>query len=201
MEEERYKMDIQEIVRRCQQGEKEAFRELLQTVEKKALATAYFLAGDKGIAEDILQETYMKCFMEINKLHEPQAFKVWFFRILIRTGWRLSKKQSTLVPVEITSENEELFGDEKQCKENVIDNYEIKLVMQNAINKLSENLKTVIILYYYNDMSIEEISKVTGCFKATVKSRLFYARNALKKQLGNCFDAENELSMCKSKGV
>lgn len=201
MEEERYNMDIQEIVRRCQQGEKEAFRVLFQTVEKKALATAYFLSGDKGIAEDILQETYMKCFVEINKLHEPQAFKVWFFRILIRTGWRLSKKQSTLVPMEITSENEELFGDEKQCNKNVIDTYEIKLVMQNAINKLSENLKTVIILYYYNDMSIEEISKVTGCFKATVKSRLFYARNALKKHLGNCFNTENELSMCKSKGV
>jgi RNA polymerase sigma-70 factor (ECF subfamily) len=201
MEEERYNMDIQEIVRRCQQGEKEAFRELLITVEKKALATAYFLAGDKGIAEDILQETYMKCFMEINKLHEPKAFKVWFFKILIRTGWRLSKKQSILVPVEITSENEELFGDEKQSEEDVIDTYEIKLVMQNAINKLNENLKTVVILYYYNDMSIEEISKVTGCFKATVKSRLFYARSALKKQLGNCIDAENDLSICKSKGV
>jgi RNA polymerase sigma-70 factor (ECF subfamily) len=201
MEEERYNMDIQEIVRRCQQGEKESFRELLKTVEKKALATAYFLAGDKGIAEDILQETYMKCFMEIDKLKEPKAFKVWFFKILIRTGWRLSKKQSTLVPVEITSENEELFGDEKQSEEDVIDTYEIKLVIQNAINKLNENLKTVIILYYYNDMSIEEISKVTGCFKATVKSRLFYARNALKKQLGNYIDTENDLSICKSKGV
>lgn len=194
-------MDIQEIVIRCQQGEKEAFRELLQTVEKKALSTAYFLAGDRGIAEDILQETYMKCFIEINKLHEPQAFKVWFFRILIRTGWKLAKKQSILVPVEITSENEELFGDEKQYKESLIDTYEVKLVIQNAINKLNENLKTVIILYYYNDMSIEEISKITGCFKATVKSRLFYARNALKKQLGNGFNIEGDLSICKSKGV
>ena len=69
-------MDIHEIVKRCQLGEKEAFRELLQTVEKKALATAYLLSGNRGIAEDILQETYMKCFVEINKLQEPQAFKV-----------------------------------------------------------------------------------------------------------------------------
>ena len=190
-------MDIQEIVKRCQLGEKEAFRELLQTVEKKALATAYFLSGNKGIAEDILQETYMKCFLEINKLQEPQAFKVWFFKILIRTGWKMSKKQSALIPLEITSENEELFCDENQGRENVIDSYEIKHVMQNAINNLSENLKTVVILYYYNDMSIEEISKVTGCFKATVKSRLFYARAALKKQLDSCFEAENGMSIVK----
>lgn len=191
------KMEIEEIIIRCKRGEKEAFRELLQTVEKKALATAYFLSENKGIAEDILQETYMKCFMEINKLKEPKAFKVWFFKILVRTGWEMSKKQSSLVPFEITSENEELFYDENQERKNVIDNYEIKNVMENAINNLSQNLKTVVILYYYNDMSIEEISKVTGCFKSTIKSRLFYARAALKKQLGNCFETEHGISIAK----
>ena len=190
-------MEIEEIVTRCKQGEKEAFRELLQTVEKKALATAYFLSGNRGIAEDILQEAYMKCFMEIDKLKEPKSFKVWFFKILIRTGWKMSKKQSELVPLEITSENEELFCDENQGRENVIDSYEIKHVMKNAINNLSENLKTVVILYYYNDMSIEEISKVTGCFKATIKSRLFYARAALKKQLESSLETENGISIAK----
>ena len=190
-------MEIEEIVTRCKQGEKEAFRELLQTVEKKALATAYFLSGNRGIAEDILQEAYMKCFMEIDKLKEPKSFKVWFFRILIRTGWKMSKKQSELVPLEITSKNEELFCDENQGRENVIDSYEIKHVMKNAINNLSENLKTVVILYYYNDMSIEEISKVTGCFKATIKSRLFYARAALKKQLESSLETENAISIAK----
>ena len=190
-------MDIQEIVKRCQLGEKEAFRELLKTVEKKALATAYFLSGNRGIAEDILQETYMKCFMEINKLQEPQAFKVWFFKILMRTGWKMTQKQSVVIPMEITSENEALFCDENQGRGNVIDNYEVKNVMENAVNNLSQNLKMVVILYYYNDMSIEEISKVIGCLKATVKSRLFYARAALKKQLGSCFEAENGISIVK----
>lgn len=190
-------MEIEEIVKRCKLGDKEAFRELFQTVEKKALATAYFLSGSRGIAEDILQETYMKCFIEINKLQQPQTFKVWFFKILIRTGWKMTKKQSVLVPLEITSENEELFCDEARGSDNVIDSYEMRHVIQNAINNLSENLKTVVILYYYNDMSIEEISKVTGCFKATIKSRLFYARAALKKQLGNCFEAENKISIAK----
>ncbi|MBN1046436.1 RNA polymerase sigma factor [Clostridium botulinum] len=186
-------MDMQDTIRRCKLGEKEAFQELLQTVEKKALATAYFLSGKRGIAEDILQETYMKCFMEIDKLKDPEAFKVWFFRILVRTGWKMSKKQSMLVPTDITSENEALFYNEKQNEENIIDTYETKHIVKSAINNLSENLKTVVILYYFNDMSIEEISKVTGCFKATVKSRLFYARGALKKQLGDCFENQNHL--------
>ncbi|SFB02286.1 RNA polymerase sigma factor [Clostridium frigidicarnis] len=194
-------MDIQETIKRCQQGEKEAFQELLQTVEKKALATAYFLSGNRGIAEDILQETYMKCFMEINKLKDPRAFNTWFFKILVRTGWKMSKKQSILIPMEITSQNEDLFCDVNQGRKNAIDTYETKHIMQNAINNLSKNLKTVVILYYYNDMSIEEISKVTGCFKATVKSRLFYARAALKKQLETGFELENNLVEIKCKGV
>ncbi|KFX56954.1 sigma-70 family RNA polymerase sigma factor [Clostridium botulinum] len=194
-------MDMQDTIRRCKLGEKEAFRELLQTVEKKALSTAYFLSGKRGIAEDILQETYMKCFMEIDKLKDPEAFKVWFFRILVRTGWKMSKKQSMLVPTDITSENEALFYNEKQNEENIIDTYEIKHIVKSAINNLSENLKTVVILYYFNDMSIEEISKVTGCFKATVKSRLFYARGALKKQLGDCFENQNHLVEVKCKQI
>ncbi|MBZ9692643.1 sigma-70 family RNA polymerase sigma factor [Clostridium sp. M14] len=192
---------MQDTIRRCKLGEKEAFQELLQTVEKKALATAYFLSGKRGIAEDILQETYMKCFMEIYKLKDPEAFKVWFFRILVRTGWKMSKKQSMLVPTDITSENEALFYNEKQNEENIIDTYETKHIVKSAINNLSENLKTVVILYYFNDMSIEEISKVTGCFKATVKSRLFYARGALKKQLGDCFENQNHLVEVKCKQI
>ncbi len=192
---------MQDTISRCKLGDKEAFQELLQTVEKKALATAYFLSGKRGIAEDILQETYMKCFMEIDKLKDPEAFKVWFFRILVRTGWKMSKKQSMLVPTDITSENEALFYNEKQNEENIIDTYEIKHIVKSAINNLSENLKTVVILYYFNDMSIEEISKVTGCFKVTVKSRLFYARGALKKQLGDCFENQNHLVEVKCKQI
>nr|WP_252230325.1 MULTISPECIES: sigma-70 family RNA polymerase sigma factor [unclassified Clostridium] len=192
---------MQDTIRRCKLGDKEAFQELLQIVEKKALATAYFLSGKRGIAEDILQETYMKCFMEIDKLKDPEAFKVWFFRILVRTGWKMSKKQSMLVATDITSENEALFYNEKQNEENIIDTYETKHIVKSAINNLSENLKTVVILYYFNDMSIEEISKVTGCFKATVKSRLFYARGALKKQLGDCFENQNHLVEVKCKQI
>lgn len=192
---------MQDTIRRCKLGDKVAFQELLQTVEKKALATAYFLSGKRGIAEDILQETYMKYFMEIDKLKDPEAFKVWFFRILVRTGWKMSKKQSMLVPTDITSENEALFYNEKQNEENIIDTYEIKHIVKSAINNLSENLKTVVILYYFNNMSIEEISKVTGCFKATVKSCLFYARGALKKQLGDCFENQNHLVEVKCKQI
>lgn len=184
-------MDLKETINRCQLGEKEAFQELVETIEKDALATAYLISGTKGIAEDILQETYIKCFREIKNLHHPEAFKVWFFKILVRTGWEMSKKQSNLIPMDISSENEVLYFNINQCTEDIFDNYEIKHIVHSAVNNLNSKLKTVVILYYFNDMSIEEISKVLGCVKSTVKSRLFYARAILKKQLGTNFSPES----------
>lgn len=180
-------MNLEEEVKRCKNGEKEAFCELFQSVESKALTTAYFLCGDKNMAEDILQETYLKCFKEIEKLKEPKFFKSWFFKILIRTGVSIAKKNSNVIPVEINSDNENIFFYNNDYENNEINDYEVKTLLIDALNNLSENLRTVAIPYYYNDMSIEEISKITGCFKATVKSRLFYARTLLKKQLAGSF--------------
>lgn len=176
-------MDLEQTIERCQSGEKEAFRELLQSVEKKALATAYLLSGSRGIAEDILQEAYIKVFRKINMLREPQTFNIWFFRILVRTGWEMTQKYSSIIPVDFTSDEGLLINNAINTDNNTFEAYETQSEVQNAINKLSNNLKTVIILYYYNDMSIEEISKVLNCLKATVKSRLFYARTVLKKHL------------------
>lgn len=194
-------MDLKDTIRRCQLGEKEAFKELLQSVEKKALSTAYLISGNRGIAEDILQESYLKCFKEIGKLKDAEAFNTWFFKILVRTGWQMCKKQSEIIPVEISSENEGLFYYESKRSDSDIERYELKDMVKSAIDDLSENLKTVVILYYFNDMSIEEIAKVTGCFKATIKSRLFYARSALKKQLGDCLEYENDLEKIKCEGA
>ena len=118
----------------------------------------------------------MKCFVQIKKLNNPECFKTWFFKILMRTGWEICKKQSQIIPMEITDEKEKFFLTIETSKKNEIDEVETRYLMNTAVNKLSKNLKTVVILYYYNGMSIEEIAKVTGSLKATVKSRLFYAR-------------------------
>lgn len=193
-------MDLEETVHRCQTGEKEAFRELLGTVEKEALATAYLISGTRGIAEDIVQEAYIKCFKEIKKLRNPKTFKVWFFKILLRTGWEMSKKHSSLVPMDLEWQKEAVFFYGSDSIQDELEKYETKDLVRNAVSKLSENLKIVVILYYYNDMSIEEISKILGCFKATIKSRLFYARTVLRKELEGYFQEEDQFNKIKGKG-
>lgn len=186
-------MDLKETIRLCQLEDKEAFKDLFNSIEKKALATAYLISGTRGIAEDILQEAYIKCFKEIKKLKSPEAFNVWFYRILVRTGWKMTKKYSSIIPVSDSIASDDSIYDDKQNIDNIIDESEMRYTVQKAIDNLSHKLKIVVILYYFNDMTISEISKVQGCPKATVKSRLFYARNILKKELTDYFEDEPNL--------
>lgn len=185
-------MNLQQVIKRCQRGEKEAFCELFEIIEKSALATAYLISKDKEMAEDILQETYIKCFKEIKNIHNPDAFKPWFFRILVRTGWEMTKRQSRLIPTDDLYLNNAMICSEGHDS---LDTFENRYIVEKAVDDLSPKLKTVVILYYYNDMSIEEISKILGCFKATVKSRLSYARRILKKKLWN-FGVDFNLKEC-----
>lgn len=65
---------------------------------------------------------------------------------------------------------------------------ENKIIIKCALEKLSLPLKSVVILHYYNDMTIEEISEVLGCFPGTVKSRLHNAKKKLYRELSGSFD-------------
>lgn len=64
------------------------------------------------------------------------------------------------------------------------------LLVRDAIKKLAPPLKTVVILYYYNELTTKEIAKILDCFQGTVKSRLYKARKQLEKGLGNSFKNE-----------
>ncbi len=169
-----------ELIERCQRGEKDSLTELYRLYSKNALGTAYLIAGNKGIADDIVQETFIQCFLSIKKLICPETFEVWFYRILVRTGWRMVKKHNEVIPTEdgaierITNalgQDSEIRGSEN------------KIIISNALEKLSLPLKSVVVLHYYNDMTIEEISEVLGCFPGTVKSRLHNAKKKLYCEL------------------
>lgn len=174
-------MDLNETIRLCQLGDKEAFRTLFESVEKKAMSTAYLISGHRGIAEDILQESYIKCFREIKKLKNPRAFNVWFYRILVRTGWDLSKKYSRVIPMNPEDISICIGSDDTNSIDYMLDMSSEYETLKSAIDGLSHKLRETVILYYYNELSIDEISNVQGVLAATVKTRLFYARNKLKK--------------------
>jgi RNA polymerase sigma-70 factor (ECF subfamily) len=161
----------------------EAFEALFKLYEKKALGTAYLIAGDKTIAEDIVQEAFIICFREIKNIKNPQIFNIWFYRLIVRVGWRMVSKYKKTLPLEKEPVNlDNLIGEELSL-EQMVESKVTYMLVKNKIKTLNTKFKTVIILYYFNEMSIKEISKTLGCFEGTVKSRLYKARLLLKREL------------------
>ena len=151
-------MDEENIVRRMIDGDMEAFGTLMERYEKPALRAAWLISGNAADSEDIVQETFTACYLNRKKLREPAAFKTWFYRILTRSAWKICKKTG------------------RECPEE-------ERILFEAVEKLPPKQKTVLILYYYNGMPIREIAKVCGVFEGTVKSRLYHAKEQLKKVL------------------
>lgn len=174
-------VDEIELVKKVQDGDMKAFEELFEKYKYQAMRTAYLITGNKDLSEDILQEAFVQCYLSIKKLKKPEEFKSWFFRTLTRIAWRQGKREKKLMAVgervEKTQKLEsynpiEAFHQDESAKE----------LYQN-IAKLEDKHRITLVLYYYNELSIKEISHMMGCLEGTVKSRLYMARKKLKKTL------------------
>ncbi|MDO4554775.1 MAG: RNA polymerase sigma factor [Lachnospiraceae bacterium] len=152
--------------------------ELIDEYQPEAYRYSVLLMGNREDAWDLLQETWIQVYKKLSHLQDPSCFKSWFYRILTRNGWRMKKKQKREIPVEDIFEQYE--PEKEDSSEEHFFQIERRELLMEQINCLRPKLKTVVLLYYYNDFSIEEISKITGSPKATVKSRLFQARKQLK---------------------
>ncbi len=178
-------MDRQETIRLCRQGNIDAFEELYRQNFKKALQTAYLITGNKTLAEDAVQETFYQCYMDIKNLKDPKAYDAWFHKILVRTCWKMAKKERRKQQ-ELLDENSyqkclnASWGDKLY---DTLQQAETKKVLYDAINNLSDVLKVTLILFYFNEMSIKEIAVISGCFESTVKSRLYKARKKIEEEL------------------
>jgi RNA polymerase sigma factor (sigma-70 family) len=180
-------VDLTNLIKRCQLGDLEGFTELYRLYSHRVMKTAYLITGYRCIAEDIMQEAFLQCFLDIKKLKHTEIFNIWFHRVIMRTSWKIVTKYSKITPVEdITS----YMPDTSDEQISLLDLEDTSLSIHQALKKLSPDHKAVLIMHYYNDLSIPEISKVIGCFQGTVKSRLYNARKQLKELLNEKeFDA------------
>ncbi len=171
-----------ELIKKCQLYNIEAFNELYMLYGQKAFRTACFIAGNKQLAEDIVQEAFTQCYFEIKNLKDPDLFNSWFYSILIRIGWRMSGKCKKVQQNETSILEIELFKSHENTEDLVVQ-IEIHEKVNEALQTLNIKLRTTIILHYYNQLSIKEISQIMDCFQGTVKSRLHTARKLIGKTL------------------
>ena len=180
------------FVRRMIEGDEKAFDELYHAYSKKLYRMAYFITGNHSDSEDILQETFVKCYLHRKELKNLGRFESWICQILVRTAWKTEKKKKEISYEEIL-EQEEDSGSRmaRQMREDLSAVNPLDACLQKEsftelgemVKQLDIKYRTVILLYYYNDYGTKEIARIMGIFEGTVKSRLSRARTLLHQQM------------------
>lgn len=162
------------LAKKAKQGDPDAFTELYKIHKIYLYKIAYSYIKDENKALDIMQECAYKGFFNIHKLKNPTIFKTWITRILINVSIDYIKKDSKIIYLDDDSAISFTEG-------NI--SLEEKMDLYNAIDTLKDKYKTVIILKYFNNMSIEDIAKTIDIPSNTVKSHLRRAKESLNKIL------------------
>ncbi|MNH82600.1 ECF RNA polymerase sigma factor SigW [compost metagenome] len=169
-----------DVVQELVEKNEAALRHLMEQYGDELLRTAYLLLRDRQAAEEAVQDTFIEVFTQISKLRDRDKLRGWMFRIMIN---RCRMKQRTwswrnLFP---SSEVESWLEDEQQ------QGPEVQLLLEwrngrlsDAIHQLAYIYREVITLYYYSEMSIQEIAEQLNISGNTVKSRLVRGRNQLR---------------------
>ena len=184
-------MEETELIRRMKAGDPAAFDALYERYSKSLFRTACLICGNPDDAEDVLQETFVTCVLHIGELRREESFRYWIFRILTRHARKLVREKGFSIP---TSEIEEeadrsqvLLGDAGSGIDGLLE----RRVLEDALAALSPGQREVIVLYYYQDMSVREIASVLRIFEGTVKSRLHAGRKVLKSALQDAEEGKN----------
>ena len=174
-------MDEKELVQRMKAKDKTAFDALYEKYKNTLLRMAYLVSGQMYDAEDIVQETFVKCFLHIGDLKKNEGFRPWLFQILYRTAYAHGRKRKREIPEEDIAIRADAT-DGVTCLDRIIQT-ETDWKVKQAVQSLDFKHRAVVVLYYFNEMPIKEIASVLGCTEGTAKSRLFAARKKLKDKL------------------
>ncbi|KAA0763771.1 RNA polymerase sigma factor [Bacillus sp. SH5-2] len=168
-----YKIIVKEEtdVSLAKKGDHEAFMALIHTEKMKMYRIAKAMLHDETNIEDAIQTTILKAYENIKKLKKEDFFQTWLIRILINECNNIIRSYKKIIVIEDHDNSMVAF-----------DRYE-DIDLCNAIQSLTEELRAVTVLYYYEDMNQESIATLLEIPKGTVKSRLSRAREQLEERL------------------
>lgn len=166
------------LVLRAQQGDTGAFHELVERYDRRLLYFVLRLLPDADLALDILQDVWLVLFRRIGELRTPEAFRVWLYQIAHDRTVDVLRRQRRLEQVhEVLRDG---FHEPVAGPEEAIEQAEL---VHHALRLLSKEHREVLLLRFLEEMSLEEIAETLRCSLGTVKSRLHYARHALRREV------------------
>ena len=179
----------EELLCRARSGEQGALSELYRRTYGAAYRTAAVLIRDEDAVMDILQDSYVKAFRNLHQLREADKFRAWMKRIVHNSAVDWLRKRKPVIFSEMSYESESAaeIPDDRTCSlpDAVIDQRETARLMGEILDSLSEDQRAVVVMYYYEQMTVREIEDELGANENTVKSRLLHGRRNIEAGVKN----------------
>jgi RNA polymerase sigma-70 factor (ECF subfamily) len=185
------------LVQRVRRRDTEAFRELVSRYENKVYRLAIKLTRNEALAEEVLQEVFLRIWEKIDTFRGESAFSSWLYRIAANACFaklNLERRHQHSDLDEVTPQAEQALRDLKdpgqESPDRPVLSHEALEVINGAIDRLPEDFRVVILLRDVEGMDNEEVARILDLSVPAVKSRLHRARLLLRKRLAGYFDRE-----------
>ena len=179
--------DFNEIIKAALSGDEAAFEALYTMTKDSAYFIALSITHNEQDALDILQDSYIKAFTHLDTVDPPELFDNWFNRIVANCSKNFIKRKKPILFSDISETDSLNEFDEETDPEliphEIADKKETSRLLMEIINKLPENRRLVILMYYYQEMSTKEISETLELPLTTVKYYLLEGRKEIKTEL------------------
>ena len=170
-----------DLIARAKQGDLMAFEALYKMHQAPIYRTALAITNDRSVAEEILQDTFLRAFKHLARVREGVSLSPWLYRIAVNLAYDWTAKHKRWLSA-INNIVERFIVTTVSSPERSVEEREAQELLYEAINRLEFKQRTTIVLFYLQDFSLIEISEIMECPVGTVKSRLHYARENLRRE-------------------
>ena len=177
-------MDDRELIASAQLGDRQAFGELVCRHHKSVVSVIYRMCGDPRLAEDAAQEAFVRVWQHLNSYKPQYAFRSWLYRIAANAALDALRRERPSAEIETLP-----LADPTPGPEQTAETDQRAAKVRQAVARLSEPLRVVLVLREYEELSYQEIAAALEIPLGTVMSRLNTARIQLRRELDGLLEA------------
>lgn len=184
-------MNFSDLIEKARNKDEKAIEELFECTSKKGYYVALKYLKNKEDAQDILQDAYVSALSKLDSLKNPEKFDKWLYQIIANKAKNYLVKNKPLLFEQLEKDDEDAISFEEtiqddtlefQPKENC-DYQELKQALKVLIDELPDDQRMCLLMYYFEELSINEIAESLELNTNTIKSRLNYARKKIKEKV------------------
>ena len=193
------------LVAATKNGESQAFEFLVKRHEARTFSVAFRITRNREDAQDVVQQSFHKAFMHLDRFQEKSSFSTWLTRIVINEGLmclRRTRSRREISLDDVKPESEDLFPpeipDRGKSPAEIYEQLENERILREAMNQLGVEFRTVVCLQL-EERTVRETAEILGLRIGTLKARLFRARQKLRVLLTRSPEFQGDRAMSKTR--